>query len=121
MSECNHCRRRGRIFARGLCWICWQDKRIRCRHSDLRVTDTMDAQQAPEPTDAIPGTERKLQILEQRAAQSLALFHPEDAKLVTLPDDVEQPWRPPADLGRPRKTGAADSYYSKLLDQGGRL
>lgn len=33
----------------------------------------------PEPTDAIPGTEEKVQVLERRARLKQHLFHPEDS------------------------------------------
>ena len=32
-----------------------------------------------QPTEARPGTEEKLKVFEQRAAQGVSLFHPADA------------------------------------------
>lgn len=36
--------------------------------------------QFDEPTDALPGTEAKIQVLRYRAEHELEMFHPDDAK-----------------------------------------
>jgi hypothetical protein len=35
--------------------------------------------QLDEPTQALPGTEEKIEVMARRAAHRLALFHPQDA------------------------------------------
>jgi hypothetical protein len=85
-TPCRHCGQAPINRPRGLCWHCWHDAEVRdlyppsvskfarrgngCGHGGYRL---------PEPTDALPGTEAKVRVLEERARRREQLFHPQDA------------------------------------------
>lgn len=89
---CRHCRKRKANRPRQLCWTCYYTPGIRRRypplsqlgryaalsHGDSR--DSFAARPLPTPTDAMPGSPGKLEILRERARRGEQLFHPHDAK-----------------------------------------
>lgn len=87
-NKCKHCHKRVQAInkGRGLCYRCHGDDRIKIQYAidpkyvtvghGLRVaTDTVGW----EPTDALPGTEEKIEVMEKRAALGVPLWHPLDA------------------------------------------
>lgn len=85
----NCCRNCGKLrahFARGLCRGCWQRKSIREQFPQIKLKKenpylTQGKLVLPEhATDALPGTEAKILVLQQRAAEGTLLFHPLDVK-----------------------------------------
>lgn len=83
---CAHCKRLKVARSRGLCASCHLDPSIRCLYNDVKSTGNRgpgnyygNPQDMPEPTLALPGTEEKLRVLEQRAALGQNLWHPLDA------------------------------------------
>lgn len=87
---------------RGLCKTCYATPAIKRLYPPRRRTSEVGLpsrrRQLPvEPTEAMPGTDAKIQILEERAARDEYLFHPQDGR-----DQRERPPDAP-----PRLTGAA--------------
>lgn len=87
---CVHCGVMG-TRPRGLCWRCHSDYDIRqiYRSTTDSGTPTTGGLKHGEPTMALPGTEEKIRVLEERAANGLALFHPRDAR-PGMTDDQEK-------------------------------
>lgn len=92
-NVCQHCGRLTR--RRKLCWSCSQKRSVRlahtptCRHTGhgLNARGKLPDQ----PTDAVPGSEDKLRVLEQRAARGERLDHPDDYRPgihAELPEDM---------------------------------
>lgn len=85
---CQHCHTRGQSKARKLCSACYADLAI--RNAYPRVDDRFGVNSganvppnaAPplpaEPTQANPGSEEKIAVLEARYARGEAIFHPDD-------------------------------------------
>ena len=82
---CRHCNQVKSNRPRGLCWSCYYRPGVR----ELYPSTSKFARRgvgnfcgtAPLPdtaTDAVPGTEEKILILMERAANRQALFHPTD-------------------------------------------
>lgn len=85
MKNCRHCHTRPAFRARGLCWGCYEVGSIRklyppSTHNPGRgpVDITGGTTLPAEPTDAMPGSERKISVMEKRAEKRVCLFHPED-------------------------------------------
>jgi hypothetical protein len=88
---CPHCRRRRRLFRRGLCWSCYDDRSIRRRYPrqggrGKKYYDHNDGRgrrgRLPkEPTCYLPGTPEREKVLALRAERGESLFHPDDPKL----------------------------------------
>ncbi len=82
-APCLHCRRPGQ-YCRGLCLTCFQSDTIRDLFPKLRSNrrgvgvgnDDMPVDDAP--TEAWPGSEEKIKVMEDRAARGRAIFHPGD-------------------------------------------
>lgn len=86
MTICRHCSRGKVNRPRGLCWTCWHDVEVRERYPIVASRYTARGHgngpggyALPEPTAAVPGTPEKIAVLERRARDGLALFHPLDA------------------------------------------
>lgn len=86
---CKHCRREiPNNRPRGLCSTCYNSPGIREAYPahptygrrELIPANTYPTT-LPEPTDALPGTQQKCEILERRASAGLVLFHPQDATI----------------------------------------
>ncbi len=92
-EPCRHCKKRTATRPRGLCWVCFSTKGVR----DQYPSPTGDAMQAaavkkgtrkverllPEPTDAPPGSEEKIRVLQERWRLGQQLKHPDDARTDT--------------------------------------
>jgi len=86
---CRHCQKVKANRPRGLCWSCYYTPGVRekfpstSKFARRGVSDFNGKIRLPAtPTDAEPGSEEKLRILEERARLGLSLFHPEDARAV---------------------------------------
>ena len=85
---CRHCGRSFVCRPRGLCWACYHIPGVRelypstSKYAARGVRDFNGKAKLPDdPTPALPGTEEKVQALEERAAKGTALWHPADARL----------------------------------------
>jgi len=80
-SNCLHCGIRKARRARGLCWRCSITREIRCLYGikdsryNRRGAGSSEAHGVPEPTQAMPGTEAKIEVLRCRAEAGLLLWH----------------------------------------------
>lgn len=83
---CRHCQRSLVSRPRGLCWSCFYTPEVR----ELYPVSSKFARRGlgignsvvvppPFPTTALPGTNEKIAILQQRALARQELFHPQDA------------------------------------------
>jgi hypothetical protein len=66
--------------------MCYYDRRVRAlyaaRSNGRRGLDNSGRERPlPPPTTALPGSPEKIAILQQRAAQGLELWHPDDERL----------------------------------------
>lgn len=74
---------------RGLCWHCWKNKNIRVQYPPVSAWGARGhkdrpagvGRPLPTPTDALPGTAEKIEVLRERARKGQLLAHPDDAKL----------------------------------------
>jgi len=85
---CRHCQQSPVHRPRGLCWSCYYAPGVRALYPSTSkfarrgVANGFIAAPLPQfPTSALPGSEAKMLILEQRAALRQELFHPDDAAL----------------------------------------
>jgi hypothetical protein len=84
--RCKHCALRVSLpGTRGLCGVCHTDKDLLDRYPvanpgkfTTQGVGFRAREGAPDPCDHLPGSEEKLQELEDRARKGLALFHPGD-------------------------------------------
>lgn len=97
---CKHCRTSKVNRPRGLCWSCYYTPGVKemypstSKYARRGVGNfTGNAPVAPLPTTAPPGTVEKMMVLEERAKNRQALWHPLDAQYDGDP-------RPYAILGR---------------------
>jgi hypothetical protein len=86
--KCRHCKRVESNRPRGLCWSCYYTPGVRERFPSTSkfarrgVGNHNIVEVLPDaPTDALPGSEAKVAILEERARQGVSLWHPLDAPL----------------------------------------
>lgn len=97
-TPCRHCGLMGRR-PKGLCWKCFstpeinQQYQTQSKYHPNHMEKDFDGK-APlgSPTQALPGSEEKLQAMEDRARRGFAIFHPQDARL-ELADDIERRMR----------------------------
>ena len=84
---CRHCQKVKSNRPRGLCWSCYYTPGVRdlypstSKFARRGVADFNGRAKMPEPTDALPGTQEKVRVLEERARLGQQLWHPLDAKL----------------------------------------
>lgn len=82
VNRCRDCKRRPVTRNLGLCGRCYQDPAVRAIYTTQtppEVPDRYGFQPLPElPTDARPGSEAKISILEARALTGSQLWHPRD-------------------------------------------
>jgi hypothetical protein len=91
---CRHCQQKYAIRPRGLCWSCFYTPGVRdlypptSKFARQGVAADYNRNRLPaEPTGALPGTPRKVAVMEERALAGCALFHPLDAnRLADVPD-----------------------------------
>lgn len=73
---------------RGLCWNCYYTPGVlplypsTSKFARRGVGNHTGERPLPVPTTEEPGTEEKMAVLAQRAEAGLALFHPEDSRIV---------------------------------------
>lgn len=86
LSECRHCHRVLTCQSRGLCYKCWNNPGVRDSYpyqSKYAVkglgTDITGIRRYPTPTQARPGTQEKVLVLQARVMAGEHLWHPEDA------------------------------------------
>jgi len=93
---CRHCRRLPGTESRGLCWRCYRRVEIRVLYP--RVAKSCKGERCNDyggemstvptwPVRAIPGTEAKIRVLEERAAKRQPLFHHDDLHYSQVPDE----------------------------------
>ena len=86
LSACPECSRPGfrRTFRRCLCRSCYAIRQVRDRYRPFRFRDVYDDARTANipdvPTDALPGTEAKIQVMCERARNHQLLFCPDDAR-----------------------------------------
>ena len=108
MPRCIRCKSTRRIKSRGLCKRCWRDEAIResCGKPDQRIgprskrtkkriaagrkrgqrlidDGTKQGRVPLWPTDALPGTEEKMDVMRLRLERGEMPHHPGDARRVT--------------------------------------
>jgi hypothetical protein len=86
--KCRHCKRVESNRPRGLCWSCYYTAGVRelypstSKFARRGLADFNGGIALPSvPTDASPGSPEKVAILEARARQGVALWHPQDAPM----------------------------------------
>lgn len=83
-GQCKHCKHRNAARPRGLCYICYTLPGVREAYPALKtlrrgVEDGYGYRcMAPAGTVALPGTEEKIRVMEERASQGLNIWHPLD-------------------------------------------
>lgn len=82
---CRNCGRAKVNSPRGLCWSCYYRDGVRDRFPSTskyarKGADGSSLAPLPSPTNAAPGTEEKVKVLEARMQRREALWHPHDAK-----------------------------------------
>jgi len=84
---CRSCQRKKANRPRGLCWTCYYAPGLRelfpstSKYARRGVGICRGEVPLPDaPTQALPGTEEKIQVLMERAARNQQLFHPLDAQ-----------------------------------------
>ena len=92
---CRHCSKRTVSRPRGLCWGCYYTPGVKDLYPSTSIYARRgvgnfygNAPLAPVPTSAAPGTPEKLAVLEQRAKNKQAIYHPADARYEGDP----RPW-----------------------------
>ncbi len=94
-SPCRHCSQLRTLHRRGLCRSCYARPEIRVLYPRLKadqdkggMPDLTGGRPHPaEPTDALPGSPEKVDVLAERASRGEVLWHPDDAR----PDAGELP------------------------------
>jgi hypothetical protein len=83
---CRHCQKVKSNRPRGLCWSCYYTPGVRDQYPSTSkfarrgVGNFNGRFKMPScPTNALPGTPEKVAVLEERARQGVALWHPLDA------------------------------------------
>ena len=84
---CKHCQKSKVNRPRGLCWSCYYTPGVKemypstSKYARRGVGNfTGNAPVAPRPTCFAPGTAEKMAVLEERAKNKQALWHPFDAQ-----------------------------------------
>ena len=83
---CRACEERPAHKPRRLCYRCWREPGILDRFPPLARSvrglgfGPGSGRLPAEPTQALPGSDEKIEVLAQRAARGEALFHPQDAR-----------------------------------------
>lgn len=94
---CQHCNSMRANRPRGLCWTCYYAPGRRDLYPSTSKYGRRGVceedfhgglQSPPLPTDAVPGTEDKIRVLEQRAAMLCSLWHEDDATLRAMAFDA---------------------------------
>jgi hypothetical protein len=93
---CRHCQGARVSRPRGLCWTCFYTPSIRNRYRPQSRRGLglkpRGARPLPDsPTGALPGSAEKVLVLAARARRGQTLWHPEDARLSLLGEEVAAP------------------------------
>ena len=88
IKRCKHCNTRWGYRPRGLCKVCYYNLSIRKLYKPKTtnrspLTDFNSKGRRCKPTNAVPGSEEKIQVLCKRAEKGQQLFHPKDNMLLT--------------------------------------
>jgi hypothetical protein len=83
---CQHCHEHPVSKSRGLCWRCWFTPGIKEKytieecyaHRGNGLSPSHGKKLPQRPTQAQPGSAKKIQVMADRAAKGLALHHPLD-------------------------------------------
>lgn len=85
---CRHCQKVKSNRPRGLCWSCYYRPGVRelypstSKYARRGVSDfNGQTHLAARPTQALPGSPEKVEVLAERARLGLSLWHPQDAHL----------------------------------------
>lgn len=84
---CRYCGEAPVNRPRGLCWGCFYRPGVRQLFPTLSkfgrrgVADFYGRGSFGEPTDALPGTPEKVEVMVERARLGQQIFHPDDAEL----------------------------------------
>lgn len=91
ITVCQHCQEARKLMRRNLCKRCYMDRKIRYRYRSIpgpRRPETAPGVVLPSsyrmpgtPTQAVPGSEEKIMILQERASRRESLFHPQDLRI----------------------------------------
>ena len=88
-ERCVHCRERPACRARQMCWTCYYTPGLRGRyrvaHRASRKGEAADftgpGREPAAATEAAPGSEEKMRVMEDRVSRGEKLHHPQDRKL----------------------------------------
>lgn len=97
---CRHCRTKHVSRPRGLCSGCYYQPGVPQQYPSTSIYARIGiharrtgVQSVPtEPTEAEPGSEEKIQILEARAERGERLHHPDDRRIAHATLDCEPGW-----------------------------
>lgn len=85
---CRHCNKVRSNRPRGLCWSCYYAPGVReqypstSKYARRGVSDfNGKTKSASAPTQALPGSAEKVNVLAERARLGLSLWHPMDARI----------------------------------------
>ena len=88
-ARCRHCGELGVNRPRGLCWRCYYSPDVsledyqstsKCARRNPDHLTVAARKVACTPTKALPGSDEKVAVLEERAAKGQWLWHPDDAQ-----------------------------------------
>lgn len=86
-QPCRHCGARPGSHKRGFCWGCYHTPAIVALYPADQSRNSQGGDAAweytalpppPEPTQAVPGSEEKLRVMEWRDQNGYQVFHPQD-------------------------------------------
>ncbi len=81
MGNCRHCGEYRRLHRRRLCSPCYYRPGVRRRYDPKVVPPGSRVGRLPgRPTEAVPGSEAKIQIMIARVARGERPCHPDDAR-----------------------------------------
>jgi len=111
---CKHCSRSKVNRPRGLCWSCYYTPGVKemypstSKYARRGVGNRTGVRPLPPfPTTAGPGTPEKMAVLEERARDGFALWHPHDADETGVPAGVQVNGRGRRTAVTPTRTPAA--------------
>jgi hypothetical protein len=109
-GKCRRCKLRRTVYSRGLCSNCYYhsgqreqfplDPKVKAKGANRGLGIGYGAEDEekgkepyspplpPEPTDALPGTEEKIEVMRERARLGFQLHHPRDATIEDVRADL---------------------------------
>lgn len=90
---CRDCGKTPAKSPRGLCWVCYRTPSVRARYPisakyGRKTWPKYTALPPAEPTQAIPGTPEKIEVLQSRASQGVELHHEWDATFADMAKSI---------------------------------